>query len=88
VRVCASGGREQGAQQVSLGTGAAGGPAAVFMWCTVAPVTSSSQASWQARGVSLVTVDGSGMLQEGSGGVISGVGDVFTMHNDELGDYG
>lgn len=34
-------------------------------------------------------IDGSGMLREGSGGVISGVGDVFTMkmHNDEMGDY-
>ena len=29
------------------------------------------------------------MLRESSGGVISGVGDVFTMkmHNDEMGDY-
>jgi hypothetical protein len=29
------------------------------------------------------------MLREGSAGVISGVGDVFTMkmHNDEMGDY-
>jgi hypothetical protein len=29
------------------------------------------------------------MLREGSGGVISAVGDVFTMtmHNDEMGDY-
>ena len=34
-------------------------------------------------------IDGSGMLREASGGVISGVGDVFTMkmHNDEMGDY-
>jgi hypothetical protein len=34
-------------------------------------------------------IDGSGMLRESSGGVISGVGDVFTMkmHNDEMGDY-
>lgn len=34
-------------------------------------------------------IDGSGMLREGSAGVISGVGDVFTMkmHNDEMGDY-
>ena len=34
-------------------------------------------------------IDGSGMLREGSGGVISGVGDVFTMkmHNEEMGDY-
>jgi hypothetical protein len=34
-------------------------------------------------------IDGSGMLREGSGGVISAVGDVFTMtmHNDEMGDY-
>jgi len=34
-------------------------------------------------------IDGSGMLREGSGGVISSVGDVFTMrmHNDEMGDY-
>ncbi len=34
-------------------------------------------------------IDGSGMLRTGSGGVISGVGDVFTMtmHNDEMGDY-
>ncbi len=34
-------------------------------------------------------IDGSGMLREASGGVICGVGDVFTMkmHNDEMGDY-
>jgi hypothetical protein len=34
-------------------------------------------------------IDGSGILREGSGGVISAVGDVFTMtmHNDEMGDY-
>ena len=34
-------------------------------------------------------IDGSGMLREGSGGVISGAGQVFTMtmHNDEMGDY-
>lgn len=34
-------------------------------------------------------IDGSGMLRDASGGVISGVGDVFTMtmHNDEMGDY-
>lgn len=34
-------------------------------------------------------IDGSGMLREGSGGVISAVGDVFAMkmHNDEMGDY-
>ena len=34
-------------------------------------------------------IDGSGMLREGSGGVISGAGDVFTMkmRNDEMGDY-
>ena len=34
-------------------------------------------------------IDGSGMLREASGGVISRVGDVFTMkmHNDEMGDY-
>jgi uncharacterized protein YndB with AHSA1/START domain len=34
-------------------------------------------------------IDGSGMLREVSGGVISAVGDVFTMkmHNDEMGDY-
>jgi hypothetical protein len=34
-------------------------------------------------------IDGSGMLRESSGGVISGVGDVFTMkmHNDEMGDF-
>jgi hypothetical protein len=34
-------------------------------------------------------IDGSGMLREASGDVISGVGDVFTMkmHNDEMGDY-
>ena len=34
-------------------------------------------------------IDGSGTLREGSGGVISGVGDVFTMKmcNDEMGDY-
>jgi len=34
-------------------------------------------------------IDGSGMLREASGGVIGGVGDVFTMkmHNDEMGDY-
>jgi hypothetical protein len=34
-------------------------------------------------------IDGSGMLREGSGPVIAGVGDVFTMtmHNDEMGDY-
>ncbi len=34
-------------------------------------------------------IDGSGMLRKGSGGVISGAGDVFTMtmHNDEMGDY-
>jgi pimeloyl-ACP methyl ester carboxylesterase len=34
-------------------------------------------------------IDGSGMLREWSGGVISGVGDVFTMkmHNAEMGDY-
>ena len=34
-------------------------------------------------------IDGSGMLREASGGVISGVGDVFTMrmHNDLMGDY-
>lgn len=34
-------------------------------------------------------IDGSGMLREGSGGVISGAGEVFTMtmHNDEMGDY-
>ncbi len=34
-------------------------------------------------------IDGSGMLRECSGGVISAVGDVFTMrmHNDEMGDY-
>jgi hypothetical protein len=34
-------------------------------------------------------IDGSGMLREGSDGVISGVGDVFAMkmHNDEMGDY-
>ena len=34
-------------------------------------------------------IDGSGMLRKSSGGVICGVGDVFTMtmHNDEMGDY-
>jgi len=34
-------------------------------------------------------IDGSAMLREGSGGVIAGVGGVFTMkmHNDEMGDY-
>jgi hypothetical protein len=34
-------------------------------------------------------IDGSGMLREGSGGVISAVGDVFAMkmHNSEMGDY-
>jgi uncharacterized protein YndB with AHSA1/START domain len=34
-------------------------------------------------------IDGSGMLRECPGGVISGVGDVFTMkmRNDEMGDY-
>lgn len=34
-------------------------------------------------------IDGSGMLREASGGVISGIDDVFTMrmHNDEMGDY-
>jgi uncharacterized protein YndB with AHSA1/START domain len=42
-----------------------------------------------ARPANHPLVDGSGMLREGSGGVISGVGDVFTMkmHNDEMGDY-
>ncbi len=34
-------------------------------------------------------IDGSGMLRESFSGVISGVGDVFSMrmHNDEMGDY-
>ncbi len=34
-------------------------------------------------------IDGSGMLRKSSGGVISRVGDVFTMkmHNEEMGDY-
>ena len=34
-------------------------------------------------------IDGSGMLRQGSGDVVTGVGDVFTMamHNDEMGDY-
>jgi uncharacterized protein YndB with AHSA1/START domain len=42
-----------------------------------------------ARPANHPLIDGSGMLREGSGGVISGVGDVFTMtmHNDEMGDY-
>jgi hypothetical protein len=42
-----------------------------------------------ARPASHPLIDGSGMLREGSDGVISSVGDVFTMrmHNDEMGDY-
>ncbi len=45
--------------------------------------------SFLARPANHPLIDGSGMLREGSGGVISGVGDVFTMtmHNDEMGDY-
>ena len=42
-----------------------------------------------ARPANHPLIDGSRMLRESSGGVISGVGDVFTMkmHNDEMGDY-
>ena len=42
-----------------------------------------------ARPASHPLIDGSGMLREGSGGVIAAVGDVFTMtmHNDEMGEY-
>jgi hypothetical protein len=42
-----------------------------------------------ARPANHPLIDGSGMLGEASDGVISGVGDVFTMtmHNDEMGDY-
>lgn len=42
-----------------------------------------------ARPANHPLIDGSGMLRESSDGVISAVGDVFTvmMHNDELGDY-
>jgi len=42
-----------------------------------------------ARPANHPLIDGSGMLREGSGGLIAGVGDVFTMkmHNDEMGDY-
>ena len=42
-----------------------------------------------ARPDNHLLIDGSGMLRKSSGGVISGVGDVFTMtmHNDEMGDY-
>jgi hypothetical protein len=42
-----------------------------------------------ARPTNHPRIDGSGMLRQGSDGVISGVGDVFTMtmHNDEMGDY-
>lgn len=42
-----------------------------------------------ARPANHPLIDGSGMLRESSGGVIGGVGDVFTMtmHNDEMGDY-
>jgi uncharacterized protein YndB with AHSA1/START domain len=42
-----------------------------------------------ARPANHPLIDGSGMLREGSSGVISGIGDVFTMkmHNDEMGDY-
>src|ERR1700761_4511101 len=34
-------------------------------------------------------IDGSGMLRQSSGNIITGIGDVFTMtmHNDEMGDY-
>jgi uncharacterized protein YndB with AHSA1/START domain len=42
-----------------------------------------------ARPASHPLIDGSGMLRQGSGGVITAVGDVFTMtmHNDEMGGY-
>lgn len=42
-----------------------------------------------ARPANHPRIDGSGMLAQGHGGEISGVGDVFTMamHNDEMGDH-
>jgi hypothetical protein len=42
-----------------------------------------------ARPANHPLIDGSGMLRTGSVGIITGVGDVFTMtmHNDEMGDY-